>query len=103
MLSLLLLTTALFYDVGVNLTPYMVLLPAECPIRIDIVSRNNIYFDAYAWYSGRIIIYDGNNLSYDRKKELLLHELGHVCSKDNLVGSYEFREITASRYVWNAS
>jgi Zn-dependent peptidase ImmA (M78 family) len=101
MLSLLLLSTALFYDVGVNISPYISLLPAECSVRIDIVSRNNVYFDGYAWYSGRIIIYDGNNLDYDRKRFVLAHELGHVCAVNNRDGTYLDREINADDYAYN--
>jgi len=98
-MSILLLSAIIFYDVGVNLTPYLTVLPAECPVRIDIVSRNNIYYDGYAWYSGRIIIYDGNHLSDDMKRFVLLHEIGHVCAGNNRLGSYQDRENNADNYA----
>ena len=100
MLQLLLLTTMLFYDPSVNLTPYLSVLPAECPVRIDIVSSNNIYYDGYAWYAGRIIIYDGNNLDYDSKRFVLAHEIGHICSVNNTSGSYDDRERRADDYAY---
>jgi Zn-dependent peptidase ImmA (M78 family) len=98
MLMMLLMSTMLFYDQGVNLTPYMELLPAECNVRIDIVNRSNKYVDGYAWYSGRIIIYDGNNINNERRQFILQHELGHICSENNRVGDYNNREIIANNY-----
>lgn len=101
MLKLLLLTTVLFYDSDVDVSPYMDFLPAECPVRIDIVKSNNIYYDGYAWYSGRIIIYDGNDLDYERKRFVLAHEIGHVCSVKNTAGTYFDREQKADEYAQN--
>ena len=101
MMHLLLLTTMLFYDPSVNITPYMEFLPAPCPVRIDIVNRTNIYYDAYAWYSGRIYIYDGNPSMKDLewKRYVIQHEIGHICNKNNRRGSYYQRELNANKKI----
>lgn len=95
MLTMLIMTTMLFYDPGVNLTPYMEALPAPCPLRIDIVNRTNNLYNGYAWFSGRVTIYDGNKITAARKLQALKHEIGHVCNPNNRRGSYEAREANA--------
>lgn len=97
MLSLIVMSTLLYYDAAVNVTPYLSILPAECPVRIDIVDRSNIVFNGFAWYSGRIIIYDRNLVSDHEKMFVLAHELGHACSP--LTGSYGYRESVANDYA----
>jgi Zn-dependent peptidase ImmA (M78 family) len=104
MLHMILLATIIFYDPSVNLTPYMDVLLTECHVRIDIVNRSNNYYDGYAWYSGRIIIYDGNiNMKGDSvyKKWVLAHEIGHVCAGNNRRGNYIERERLADEYAYN--
>jgi hypothetical protein len=93
---------SVYYDKGVDNKVYSQVLkfiPKDCNVRVDIVSRNNIYYNGYAWYSGRITIYDGNHLSTSDKVYVLEHELGHVCSVGNRVGSYADREVSADRWV----
>ena len=79
MMEFIIISTIIFADPGLNLTPYLEILPAECPVRIDILARNNKFYDGFAYFSGRIMIFDGNNLSISRKKWVLAHELGHIC------------------------
>lgn len=101
MLNLVILTTILFYNSNVNLTPYLDVLPAECPVRIDIVNYSNSNFDGLAWYSGRIKIFDDNfGNDNERRRFVLLHEIGHVCGKYNKKGSYYDREVMADNYVY---
>lgn len=98
------MSTALFYDASVNLTPYMALLPNDCADRIDIVNRSHIRWDGYAWFAGkRLIIYDGGLSNDEDRKYVMAHELGHLCAeKDNLNHySYSQNEITADIYASN--
>ena len=99
MLNLIILTTILFYNSNVNITPYLDVLPAECPVRIDIVNYSNIYVDGKAFYSGRIRIYDINIHNDDRKRFVLLHEIEHVCGKNNRKGNYNDRGLQANIYA----
>jgi hypothetical protein len=106
MLSLILLTTVLYYDAGVNLEPYLAeidRIPSDCVIgRIDIVKRTNVNYFGYAWYSGRIIIYDTEVNKYfedDGKRWIMRHEIGHVCAANHLRGTYNDRELVAEDFA----
>jgi Zn-dependent peptidase ImmA (M78 family) len=77
-------------------------LPADCNVRIDIVNYSNSNFEGFAWYSGRIKIFDGNfGNDNDRRRFVLLHEIGHVCGEGNRYGSYNDREIMADNYAYS--
>jgi len=98
MMLMLVMSTLLFYDQGVNITPYAIeSIPQDCKVRIDIMKTRNKKYNGYAWFSGRIQIWDGNGLTNKEKGELIRHEIWHVCAKDNRKGSYEERERKASQ------
>lgn len=94
--------TTIYYEKGTDITTYQEVIkfiPPTCGIRIDIVNRNNAYYNGYAWYAGRITIYDGNHMDTETKVYTLEHEIGHLCNINNRAGSYEQREINADNYI----
>lgn len=82
-------SSLVYYDPGVDMSPYLHALSeydGVLPARIDIVNRGYYglgsfnrrgYF--YAGGGGRIIIYDKSYgmATYEEKRWVLLHELGH--------------------------
>jgi Zn-dependent protease with chaperone function len=83
--TLLFLHTIVYADPGVNVTPYLDVLN-KCVAcqngvnikRIDIRSGYNSIYRGFAYYNGRIIIYDGNHRTDYEKKKTLYHEIAHI-------------------------
>lgn len=96
---ILLMSVVLCHTQGINVTPYMELLPLNCSVRIDIVNDSNRRYYGWAWYSKRITIYDKTMVNKELKQYVLAHELGHACGKGSRRGSYNDREVYADNYA----
>jgi hypothetical protein len=90
-----------YFDKGVDEAVYIPVLDKvnDCGVRVDIVSRNNVFFNGFAWYSGRVVVFDGNGLGVDMKRYVLAHEIGHICASNNRLGTYDDREGIANNYA----
>jgi len=87
------------YTQGINLTPYMDLMPVDCNVRIDILNTTNRNL-GFAQYSKRITIFDKMITNIEKKRYVLAHEIGHACGKDSRRGNYNNREKYANNFAY---